>query len=97
MKKEILIRIATLFLALIPGLVLADAKDVALITEKPQQKYIVISPLSAEGKQMEKIFRKIQKRAKSLKADAVIEWNCTQRVSGVTFHNCSGLAVKWVN
>lgn len=96
MKSSIL-RLVTLAFVIFPSLTFASKKEVALITEKPQQKYIVVSPLSAEGKDLEKIYKKIQSRASDLKADAVIEWKCTQHVSGTTFHNCSGFAVKWVN
>jgi hypothetical protein len=97
LKRLLILSSLMAALQIMPIHSLADSKEVSLITEPPTQKYTVISPLSEEGKSMEKIYKKIKERAKDLNADAIIDWKCTQHVSGVTFHNCSGLAIKWVN
>lgn len=75
------------------------------IDGKPSKPYSVISPISSDKGSVDKAFKKLQQKAESLGADALIDWNCeagqkirTGLLQLKTLGSsaiCEGVAIKW--
>lgn len=75
---------------------------IEVLEERPNKPYSIISPISADAGSADKAFTKLKKKAESLGANAIIDWQCSAQEklnSPFTFSIkspsvCQGTAIK---